>query len=203
MVIIQSNQRIAIFGKTRSGKTVFARSLLKFYDRCIFHDRKHESIDLIRSHHFKPIYTPAELISALQKGFKRILYLPADPGIEDFDEVCRITYYAMNITLFVDEAQSYASSSTIPFYFSEILRLGAQRNVGCVILSQRPRSMTNFVISEAEIIISFKLQLATDRRKIVEVVGPEVDEPLRTMPPYHFMLYDGDDVHFCAPIPYR
>jgi len=139
----------------------------------------------------------------LQKGSKRILYLPADPGVEDFDEVCRIVYYTGNIALFVDEAQSYASSSTIPFYFSEILRLGAQKGIGCIVLSQRPRAMTNFVISEAEIIISFRLQLATDRQKIVEVVGPEVNERLRVMPLYHFMFYDGDDVHFCAPIPLR
>jgi len=191
------------FGKTRSGKTVFARSLLKYYPRLVFHDRKHESVDLIRSHHFKPIYTPEQLILAIQKNFKRILYLPADPGIEDFDEVCRIVYYAGNMALFVDEAQSYASAATIPFYFSEILRLGAQRGVGCVVLSQRPRAMTNFVISEAEYIVAFKLQLATDRRKIVEVVGPEVDEPLRTMAPYHFMFWDGDDVRFCTPIPLR
>ena len=198
---LQTNQRIAIFGKTRSGKTVFARSLLKFYPRIVFHDRKRESSDLIHSHHFMAVWTPQELEVALQKGAKRIIYLTADPSVEDFDEVCRIVYYTGNIALFVDEAQSYASSSQIPFYFSEILRLGGQRGIGCVVLSQRPRAMTNFVISEAEVIISFKLQLLTDRRKIVEVVGPEVDEPLRTMPLYHFMLYDGDDVHFCAPIP--
>ncbi len=115
---IQTNQRVAIFGKTRSGKSYFAVSLLLSYPRLCFHDRKHEHIDLIRKYHFSPVKDPNELILAIQKNKKRILYQPADPSVEDFNEVCRIIYGTGNICLVVDEASSYVTASQIPFWFS-------------------------------------------------------------------------------------
>lgn len=199
---IQTNQRIAIFGKTRSGKSFFSKSLLLSYPRVVFHDRKMEHIDLIRQYHFSPVGTHEELINAIQKGKKRMIYQPVDPSVEDFDEVCRIIYNAGNICLVVDEASSYVTAAQIPFWFSEILRLGALRGIGCISISQRPRAIHNTIISESEFIFAFRLHLKTDRDKLREVIGEEV-EALRQMPYYHFITWDGDVVKYCSPIPER
>jgi DNA helicase HerA-like ATPase len=196
---IQFNQRVAIFGKTRSGKSYFAKSLLLSYPRICVHDRKHEHFDLIQRYHFSPVKTPEELILAIQKNKKRIIYQPADPSTEDFDEVCRIIFATGNICLVVDEAASYVSATKIPFWFGEILRLGALRGIGVISISQRPRAIHNTIISESEYIFAFRLHLKTDRDKLREVIGEEV-ETLRQMPYYHFMVWDGDEVRYCEPI---
>ena len=196
---INTSQRIFICGKTRSGKSVFAKSLLHMYPRILLHDRKHEHAEFMRTHHFTPVRDPNELLLAIQKNKRRILYQPADPSVEDFNEVCRIVYNTGNICIMVDEASSYVTASQIPFWFSEILRLGGLRGIGAIIITQRPRAIHNTVISESEFIFAFRLHLKTDRDKLREVIGEEV-EALRQMPYYHFLAYDGDDIRWCSPI---
>ena len=99
----------------------------------------------------------------------------------------------------VDEAASYVSATKIPFWYGEILRLGALRGIGVISISQRPRAIHNTIISESEYIFAFRLHLKTDRDKLKEVIGEEVDA-LRKMPYYHFVLWDGEDVKYCSPI---
>jgi len=146
------------------------------------------------------VTTPEQLKIVIGKGGKRILYMPADPGPEDFDEVCKIVYHTGNISLFVDEIASYTTSSQLPFWLGECLRLGAGRGIGLIMLSQRPRAIYNTLLSEAEHIFAFRLNLKTDRDKLKEIMGAEV-EALRNIPYYHFAYYDGDNMQWCAPIP--
>jgi len=200
---INTSQRVFVCGKTRSGKSVFAKSLLYMYPRILVHDRKHEhTIDLTMHQHFSVVHDTHTLVMAIQKGVKKILYQPADPAVEDFDEVCKIVFQTGNMAIMVDEAASYVSSSQIPFWFGEILRLGGLRGVGCIMLSQRPRAIHNTLISECEYIFCFRLQLKTDRDKLREVIGEEV-EILRDIPYYHYLAYDGDNIMWCSPVPVK
>lgn len=202
MVEIKSNQHIFVSGRTRSGKSILIRSLLPSLPRVIYHDRKMEHQDLMTSYHFSLCNNPSEVITALQKGIKRILYQPHDPDISDFDELCKIIFNTGNCTLVVDEAAALYEIHKAPLWAKELIRLGAQRGIGVWNLTQRPRGCDGVIISESSYIISFRLNLGTDRQKIVEICGKEVDEPLRTLPLYYFMFFDGieNKIHWCSPI---
>ena len=192
-------------GKTRSGKTEWLRAILNRFPRVVIHDRKNEWQEFARRNHYIVIHNTDQLVAALQKGYKRIVYMPQDPSKEDFDEVCHILFQIGNIYFCVDEAQSYSPHGVIGFWFGELMRLGAGRGIGVCSLVQRPRETNNTLISEATIIVSFRLQLLTDRQKMSSTVGKEVEETLRTMPPFHYMLYEAepDTITWCQPIPYR
>jgi hypothetical protein len=58
------------------------------------------------------------------------------------------------------------------------------------------------LISEASLVIVFRLMLGTDRAKISDFVGKEVYEPLNRLPEHHFMVFDSvsRDVYWCSPI---
>ncbi|MHC1576731.1 MAG: hypothetical protein ACXQTE_05195 [Methanosarcinaceae archaeon] len=131
--------------------------------------------------------------------------MPRDPGADDFDEVCHTIFQTGNIYFAVDEAQSYSPHGRIPFWFGELMRLGAGRGVGVCSLVQRPRDTGNVLISEASIVIVFRLMLGTDRAKISDFVGKEVYDPLGELPPYHFMVFDSGprDIYWCAPMPLK
>lgn len=204
MVQLKSNEHAFFAGKTRSGKTVLVQSLCNQFPRIVIHDRKWEWGNFARRNHYMRVDTPETLLSVLKRGGKRVLYQPADPSTEDFDEVCKILFYTANITFVVDEAASYNAHNMTPFWMGELLRLGSGKGIGVISLVQRPRDVANVLLSESTIIVSFKLQLDTDRTKIAGTCGPEVKEPLRTLPKYAFMLFDADNeqVYWCAPIPY-
>lgn len=205
MVEIKSNRHLFMAGMTRSGKTVLIRQLLNKFPRVVVHDRKNEWAEWAQKNHYLTIHDVGTLQAAIQKGYKRMVYMPRDPSMEDFDEVCKIIFHTGNIYFCVDEAQSYSPYGRIPFYFGELMRLGAGRGIGVCSLVQRPRETGNVLISEASIVIVFRLQLDTDRTKISSFVGKQVFEPLNELPPWHFLLYDSvpRDIYWCAPVPMK
>lgn len=202
MVEIASNQHLFCCGRTRSGKSMLIKTFLPRLYRVVLHDRKFEHVGLIRTHQFLLCNDPIQLQAALNQGVRRILYQPIDPALEDFDAICKIIFDTKNITLIVDEASAVYENQRSPLWAKELLRLGAQRGIGVWNLSQRPRGCDNTCISEAMFIISFKLNLATDRMKITETIGREYDGVLSRLPMYHFLLWDGitGEVHLCKPI---
>ena len=200
MVInIPANARVFCCGMTGSGKTYFAKTLLHAYNRIVFHDRKWENHDLIKTLHFTLAHTPEELIWLLQRNKKRILYQPNADGEDDFNNVCEIIYKTGNIAIVVDEVGSYTTGNRIPHWFSEVLRLGRGRGIGAISISQRPKEIPNTIISESEFKIMFRLQLKDDRRKLIGVVGDGA-EYLRIIPPYHFLYWDGYNLVPHAPV---
>lgn len=204
MINIKSNQHLFIAGRTRSGKTVLIRTLLPSLPRVIYHDRKFENADLLTSYHFSLCNNPSEVIQALNNNIKRILYQPHNPDNSDFDELCKIVFNVGNITLVCDESAALFEVHKAPLWAKELIRLGSQRGIGVWLLTQRPRGIDNVCISESTYIISFRLNMKPDRDKIVETCGSEVQEPLRTLPLYHFMFFDGieNEVHWCNPLPF-
>lgn len=196
-MIFHSNQVIFICGRRRSGKSYLAVNLFfRRLQRVILHDRKHEH------NHLKATYchTPDDILSAWNQHHDKIVYQPYDPSIEDFNEVCRYIFYHGNCTLIVDEAASYSQPMMIPHWYAELIRLGTIRGIGVISLSQRPRALHNTIISEADFIFAFQLQLETDRHKVAETVGPEA-EKLNMIPRHHFLLYNSyEGVSWHSPI---
>jgi len=232
MVTLQTDRHVFVAGKTRSGKTVLVQSFLNTLPRVVVHDQKGEWGNYAARNHYYIVHTPGELDVLLNKGASRVIYQPAagDESLDGFDDFCEVVYRQYNLNLVIDEAASYCRSNQVPKWTSALLRLGNGRGVGVISLTQRPRDVSNVLLSESVIIVAFRLQLRTDRTKIIETIGTEVegvttgewrqmigynvdpninsDAPaqvntvLRTMPKWHFLLYDSEseETHICAPV---
>ncbi len=188
-IAIGVNDRIAIFGRTGTGKTYFSKKvLLPHYPRLVFHDIKHENNDFA---HDVILTTPKELEENIHK-YNKILYQPDDVELGDFNEVCKIIFEAKNTALYVDEIAAVSASNRIEAYHRLLLTQGRSKNEGLIQVSQRPRDLYNTIISESEHLFVFKLSLDTDISKLRFMLGDGADE-IKTLPYFHFIYLNSRD----------
>lgn len=200
---------MAILGKTRSGKSVCASLLTARFAGLWAYDRKHEmntprgpSVPNAKVAHG---LTELRRQVAAQKGAPgRIIYRPTSGDLAEFDEFCRLALHTGRLCVWVDEAASVSTASALARWHGEIMRVGAALGVGCVNLSQRPAHVHNTLLSEAEHLFVYRLNLPDDRRKVAGIIGPAALDAHR-LPPHHFLYYgpDLDEPIRCQPLPYR
>ena len=134
------------------------------------------------------------------RNVKKVVYQPYDRDVEDFNKLAEFVFYRGNITLWVDELKSISTPLTCPYYLSECIRLGQIRGIGVILVSQRPAMIPSLAISEADVIVSFRLQLLIDAEKICAVMGEAQMNELVHLPDYYFLMYDFKGVQRCAPL---
>ena len=195
-VRIRTNDRVCIFGRTGSGKTVLSLYLLQKCvssgARVIIHDIKHElqlPYQIARS--------PAELESLVGN----VHYVPDSLEDEDFNSVCHFVYSQGNIMLWVDEIGYYTDSWKILRWHKELLVRGRTRGVGVVHLSQRPRGIHNVIVSECNHFFVFQLLLTSDIDKLRPVLPQQYCESIPELPRYHYIYSDiHRNVYMCRPV---
>jgi hypothetical protein len=198
----QSNQVISIFGKKRSGKSMFAKTVLwPELENCILYDLKFEHMDLAVD---KDVFIAHNLEGVIElietRNVKKVVYQPYNRDVEDFNELAKFVFFRGNITLWVDELKSISTPLTCPYYLGECIRLGQIRGIGVILVSQRPAMIPSLAISEADVIVSFRLQLLIDAEKICAVMGEAQMNELIHLPDYYFLLYDFKGVQRCSPL---
>lgn len=198
----KSNQVISIFGKKRSGKSMFAKVVLwPSIENCILYDLKFEHNDLANDREVYIAHNLEGVIELIEtRNVKKVIYQPYDRDVEDFNKLAEFVFYRGNITLWVDELKSISTPLTCPYYLSECIRLGQIRGIGVILVSQRPAMIPSLAISEADVIVSFRLQLLIDAQKIAAVMGEVYMNELVHIPDYYFLVYDFKNVQRCAPL---
>jgi len=190
--MIKSNNRISVFGKTDSGKTVLVKRILwGQYQNRVFYDPKCMNHDLLSNASL--VRTPDALDRVLDKK-KSILYQPDDLEMEDFDEVCKILFRRGNIALFCDEVSGVCSASSISKWHKRLLVQGREKGLGVVSCSQRPRDCHSNIVSESEHFFVFRLNLETDVKKISMMIPRWAAREIYALPAYHFMYFNTSGV---------
>lgn len=194
-MIIRANERLLLAGKTGSGKTYFARRLLAGLPRLVVIDPK---ASLKEWGLLAP--TGWRWRSFLKDGAPgrfRIL-----PPIEDdlrgwYETLFQDLYNAGNVTVYIDEAYAVAPPGSQPGkWLTALYTRGRERGIGVWAATQRPTWIPLFLISEADWIVTFRLNLTADRKRIADIAG---DPLLARIPDTHgFWLYnvENDDPHY-------
>lgn len=197
LVLPRPDERVAIFGKTGSGKTQMAVWLLS---QANFHEQPWVILD----------YKRDSLINSIDR-IKQIGLdsVPKDPGLylihldpEDGDAVnnwLRRVSDQENVGLYFDEVYEIPDSSD----FRRILTQGRSKRIPAICLSQRPAFIPLFIISECEHLIAFRLQRRKDRQKLEENVD-ELDLS-KSLPKFHSYWYsvEAEHVFKLKPVPER
>lgn len=197
-VTISSNDRIAVVGKTGSGKSYLARHLVwEPLDRVIFHDWKaqeHEDLNAPVLSTLDQVHEALFAESEEERLYK-FVYVPeaGEHGLDAWDELCRLVYEKGDFHLIGDEIkgiyQQGNSVRPVSDHHEKILTRGRSRGVGITNLSQRPKKIPMECMSESEHVFAFRLNLADDRKRLGEIFGSEHEDRLRELDSHRFLYY--------------
>lgn len=198
MRILNSYQRLAVIGKTGSGKTQAALWHLSQQDfdsvPWLLLDFKREPM-LSRIPGVENLSIDGEL--PREAGLYRVTPQPQQE--EEVTELLWALWRQGNMGLFVDEG--YMLSAENPAY-NALLTQGRTKRIPIITLAQRPVRVSRFVLSEAEFIQVFHLTDARDRSTVQSFVPSEVDIETR-LPRFHSYYYDVANEEFLVlkPVP--
>lgn len=191
--------RVAIVGRTGSGKTVAAIWHLSEAD---FDERPWILLDYKNDELINRIGR-AEFISAEEvPDLPGVYILKVKPGDEErIEEWFRLAWERENLGILVDEGYMIDRNSQ---WFNACLTQGRSKRIEMIILSQRPVWLSRFVFSEADFFQIFDLTHVKDRDKVQEYIRDDEREQLeQPLAPYHSYYYDVGrrQLETFAPVP--
>ena len=177
---IRSDERVGLVGKTGSGKTYAAERLLAPVRRLVVADPKGNLRD-----RWGLAEPDGRTARALDSGEPvRVRYgFPADG---DWDSVFQRVYEAGDVTLYVDEAYGVLKSGRPTAGLTACYTRGREMGVSVWTATQRPAWVPLFMLSESDWYLMFRVQLAEDRKRMAQLIGPAA---LRTVRGHAFWLY--------------
>jgi hypothetical protein len=189
MMRIKANERVLLAGQTGSGKTYFAELALSTIARLVVIDTKAS-------------LTGWKLVAATKKAWGRLergdpCRLRVVPPIEGdqaawFDALFMRLYEIGSLTLYIDEAYGVVPpGARAGAWLNALYTRGRERGIGVWACTQRPMWIPLFLISEANWLVVFRLNLDDDRKRMASMAGEAV---LAKIPdPHGFWLYHVGD----------
>lgn len=181
---IKGNERVAIAGKTGTGKTYLAKHLTRGLRRFVVFDSKGTLTD------WNTIEWDKEAEHLLIEGEPvraRVLTPITDreQTLEYYDNIFSKILAAGDVTVYVDEAFAITENG-VPIYLKALYTRGREFGVGVWASTQRPHGIPLFMLSEADHFFSFFLQFERDRKRMAEFMGEEVLTPARDVHGFYY-----------------
>jgi len=127
----------------------------------------------------------------LQKGKPaRLLVRTYDSA--DWNTYLQAAWEATNCVVYIDELYALVEFGRVapPKILSQLYTQGREKLVGVWGATQRPAWVPLFTISEDDWFFAFRTQLQDDRKRLAEMMGPEVLEPIPVNDPHGFWMYN-------------
>jgi hypothetical protein len=192
-----SQQRIAIVGRTGSGKTVAG---LWHLSNANYLTQPWVVVDFKTDEHINSIER-AKYITVNDTAKKPGIYIvqpePGDEALADF--LTRI-WERGNTGVYIDEGYMMSENKRVEKRMISLLTQGRSKHIPMIVLSQRPVWMSRFVFSEADFYQVFHLNDDRD----TETIGSMLPKgAYRKLPNYHSVYYDVgiDKLEYLSPVP--
>lgn len=185
----QPASRIAILGRTGSGKTVLSKTLQSCYPRVLIIDKVHDYAPDGETHFFSDFAKFSEFLLRYQHtGRLRVVY-QLDIHERDYmgvaEEIFALAYDWGNCLVNVDECQYFDHSH----YLKQLILVGRRRNIATICSTQRPANLSKDIISQASDLFVGTLFETNDHKYLKDCLNPEDLEKLPSIPPHHFLHY--------------
>jgi DNA helicase HerA-like ATPase len=187
---IHSNDRVLLAGKTGSGKTWLAEHLLNRVDRLVVIDPKdrltHWRLDVPSERDWRDF-------DRGEAGRFRLVSPIQDNTQAWYEDQFARLYTVGNLIVYIDEAYGVLDKpgARPGKWLSAMYTRGRELGIGTWAATQRPSWIPGFLMSEADILIVFRLNMPDDRKKLAEIGGEALS---RRVPDTHgFYLYRLED----------
>jgi hypothetical protein len=197
-IAIEADERSYIVGRTRSGKSTLARYLLRSPRRLVACDPKRSLGD------WKLESWNRETREALLEGRDVRVRVTPEPGAkpeEFWETILRTVFNAGDCILYVDEVYLLTESESPTGYppaLRDIWTGGGEQGIGAFAISQRPRFIPKYLISEAEHFFVFRLLLEADRQYVADFTHPRLEQkiPLEHKHGFWYMsIFDDEPIY--------
>lgn len=179
---IHSWQRVALAGKTGSGKTYAARYLLRPIRRLIVIDPK---MQLIGEKQWRLEPPSNDAFKALrQSEYARIaIWQPPaldGEGFPVWDSIFEYAWSIGDVVIYIDEMYSVAKNGRMTYPLRRLYTQGRALGIGVWASTQRPSFVPMEMFSESEWSFVFTLRIETDRKKVAASLGfDQIQQPIR------------------------
>lgn len=212
---IDINHHIFVSGQSGSGKSVLGKYIFANLSRdtkAIFYDYKLDpSHDNFCSKF--PVFTE---LSEIKRHYEnngksgwfskkpkdlRVIYRPPRVKTDTIkthsmenknwvrmDDLCDYAYSEGNVILLLDEVNPFTTPMTLVPSLFDCMTMGRSRGITIITTSQRPNTIHNTLISEAQTRFMFRQEIESDRAKIKGICGAEVADQLHQLPNEIFII---------------
>ncbi len=213
---IDPSERWLILGKTGSGKTQFAKHLLRTISQKmpvviidpneLWLGKGHggradewaskKELGTIDKPHLIDVFNPKWRVQCLQ---------PDVDGSEEDSRLERLCYDLLkrgNVFIYFDESEGIASALRVPTYIRRVWKTGRAHGLGAWVSTQAPTGIPKIVKSQAEHFVTFKVG-QEDADLVASILHADVEDVLN-LGKYHWLYYNTgmDFAEWNPPIPF-
>lgn len=206
---IDPSERWIVLGKTGSGKSEFAKHLLRQVSQkmpVVIVDPKEYWLGK------HPVWAARKEPGTIDKPHLVNKFNPKwrvqilQPDEEDDDRLARMCHDVLkagNIFIYFDETEGIATANSVPFYLRRIWKTGRALGVGAWVSSQAPTGIPKIFKSQAEKFITFRV--GDEDIDLVSSLVHSDKEELRDLGKYEWLYYDTEQQHaeWNPPIPFK
>lgn len=196
---LQLNDRIAIFGRTGTGKSVLAHFLFRTIPVRLPTKSNQNAfwriaIDITDSI-VDDALTFADPNDIPWGESPSLRFLPTDISTltQDVDTLYTNVFFHGNCWVWLDEANEVSSAhSTIPG-LRKVLLQGRKEQVGQCSVTPRPVDINKSIVTQSEHLFLFPLTDIDDRNRVSKNIGmdpEEFDTVMGSLPPYGYLWFD-------------
>jgi hypothetical protein len=212
---IKGNQRIALIGKTQSGKSTYARYILKKASeagwRIVIVDPKKDWMGKFgerrkygeKSDKFRGTVDSPILINPTQfDPTLRVMIVEPVSWNPDMDVLFTKILAVGRTIIYVDEVTQLVTGTWAPKMFLIAYTQGAAAGVGVWAGMQRPKGIPGVMLDQAEVWIVFRVKRYEDRVLIASFIPQSYNLLDRPLPVRYFIFYEDtmDTPVLCAPL---
>jgi len=167
------NEDLVITGAKNSGKSYLANTILKSLNNITvfvwdFNYQFHDA----RSMLFNDLDELLAVYDNAKKG--RYILQPHQKDKPAFEKFCNAIFERGNIVAIFDELHLMTSKQAILKPFNNLILSGRPRGISCVSISTRSASLPNNVLSNAQHVFAFRLNLQSDVEFLEQWMGEGV-----------------------------
>jgi DNA helicase HerA-like ATPase len=178
---IRRGDRVTIFGKTGSGKSVLARAIIRSYSRAILADPKgRATVD-----DWPIVYGSSAFVAAWPATPRIVVRLgPGEDRRKWLDAIAWHVYRHGETAFVLDETIGVVDANRGSAGLDALLSQGRELGITGVVCTQRPSRIPPAIISEADHLFVFRLNRREDRETVADTIGP-----YSTLPTPHAFSY--------------
>lgn len=216
-LVVDPSERMLILGKTGSGKTQFAKHLLRIVaqkmpvviidpnELWLWKGRGGQKTDWASKKEPGTIDKP-HLVDVFNPKFSVQLLQPDVDGSNEDPRLARMCYdllKAGNRFIYFDESEGIATANKVPDYIRRVWKTGRAHGLGAWVATQAPTGIPKIFKSQAEKFITFKVGL--EDIDLVSAMLHAPKEQVSGLKKYEWLYYDTslERAEWQPPIPYK